>query len=299
MAITVKVVAILDGGKIMYRTKLCLGVAKGFGIDTEKQIRLFRQTGFEGFFTVWDEDIQKCRALADELGMEYQSVHAPFRNVAKIWKGGEEGENAVKELITCVRDCASANVPIMVSHVYIGFEPSEGPTSVGLEGFRRVVEEAKKLGVKIAFENTEGEEYLAALMDAFKNYDNVGFCWDTGHQMCYNYNTDMIGLYGDRLICTHINDNLGVRDFGGKITYHDDLHLLPFDGIGDWKEITSKLNKCCYNDTLTFELKILNSPNRHDNEKYQYMKIEQYIAEAYARACRVAALKEKKSYMGE
>lgn len=275
----------------MYRTKLCLGVAKGFGIDTEKQIRLFHQTGFEGFFTVWDEDLQKCRALADELGMEYQSVHAPFKKVAKIWQGGEEADEAVDELILCVRDCAASGVPIMVCHAYIGFAPSEGPTLAGVEGFRRVVEEAEKLGIKVAFENTEGEEYLAALMSAFKGYDNVGFCWDTGHQMCYNAGTDMIALYGDRLICTHINDNLGIRDYGGKITYHDDLHLLPFDGIGDWNEITSKLNKCGYNDTLTFELKIQNSKNRFDNEKYQNISIEQYIAEAYARACRVAALK--------
>lgn len=277
----------------MYKTKLCLGASKGFGIDIEDQIKLFHQTGFEGFFTDWDENLKKYLALADELGMEYQSVHAPFKKVAKIWQGGEEADAAVDELISCVRDCAEAGVPIMIAHVYIGFEPSDGPTPEGIERFRRVVDEAKRLGVKVAFENTEGEEYLAALMNAFKENDNVGFCWDTGHQMCYNAETDMIELYGDRLICTHINDNLGVRDFEGKITYHDDLHLLPFNGIGDWWDITAKLNKCGYNGILTFELKILNSKNRYDNEKYQRISIEQYIAEAYARACRVATLKEK------
>ena len=275
----------------MYKTKLCLAASQGFGIDIETQIRMFRAAGFDGFFTDWDGNLAKYREIADELGMEYQSVHAPFKKVAKIWQGGEEAEAAVSELISCVRDCAAAGVPIMVSHVYIGFEPGDGPTPEGIEGFRRVVDEAKRLGVKVAFENTEGEEYLAALMNAFKGYDNVGFCWDTGHQMCYNYSTDMMELYGDRLICTHINDNLGVRDFEGKITYHDDLHLLPFDGIGDWEEITDKLNKWGYDGILTFELKIKNSKNRFDNEKYQNMRIEQYIAEAYARACRVASLK--------
>ena len=277
----------------MYKTKLCLGIFQGFGTDAEAQIRLFHQTGFAGFFTVWDENLKEYRALADELGMEYQSVHAPFRNVAKIWRGGEEAELATEELICCVRDCAEAGVPIMVAHAYIGFEPSEGPTSDGIERFRKVVDEAKRLGVKVAFENTEGEEYLAALMNAFKEYDNVGFCWDTGHQMCYNSETDMIELYGDRLLCTHINDNLGIRDFEGKITYHDDLHLLPFDGIGDWQDITAKLNKCGYNGILTFELKKHNNKDRYDNEKYNIMSIEQYIAEAYARACRVATLKRK------
>ena len=86
----------------MYKTKLCLGASKGFGIDIEDQIKLFHQTGFEGFFTDWDENLKKYRALADELGMEYQSVHAPFKKVAKIWQGGEEAEAAVAAKLTPV-----------------------------------------------------------------------------------------------------------------------------------------------------------------------------------------------------
>ena len=83
---------------------------------------------------------------------------------------------------------------------------------------------AKERGVKVAFENTEGEEYLEALMDNFKDDDTVGFCWDTGHEMCYNHSQDMLAKYGDRLIATHINDNLGISDYDGKITWLDDLH---------------------------------------------------------------------------
>ena len=47
----------------------------------------------------------------------------------------------------------------------------------------------------------------------------------------------MLALYGEKLICTHLNDNLGIKDFEGKTTWHDDLHLLPFDGIADWNKI--------------------------------------------------------------
>lgn len=46
----------------------------------------------------------------------------------------------------------------------------------------------------------------------------------------------MLDKYGDRLIATHLNDNLGVSDFDGKVTWTDDLHLLPFDGIIDWRQ---------------------------------------------------------------
>ena len=72
----------------------------------------------------------------------------------------------------------------MIVHTYIGFDSEDIPTKEGIDNFARVVEEADKLNVKIAFENTEGEEYLKAVMDAFSHCDNVGFCWDSGHEMC-------------------------------------------------------------------------------------------------------------------
>lgn len=56
---------------------------------------------------------------------------------------------------------------------------------------------------------------------ALADLDNVGFCLDAGHEMCYNHSADMLSLYGDRLIATHINDNLGIRDYGGKTTWID------------------------------------------------------------------------------
>lgn len=276
-----------------YKTKLCLGTQSQFEISVKEQIALFKQAGFDAFFTNWDKETKSYRKLADEIGMIYQSVHAPFTNSAKMWKNDDEAETAVNELLDCVRDCAESDVPIMVAHTYIGFEPSAGPNEAGIENFGRVIEEAAKMNVKIAFENTEGEEYLEALMKAFSKCENVGFCWDTGHELCYNRGKDMLSLYGDRLIATHINDNLGVSDFGGNIIWTDDLHLLPFDGINDWENAVERLNMCGYNDILTFELNKVSKPNRHENDKYTKMTIEEYIAECYMRACRVAALKRK------
>lgn len=46
----------------------------------------------------------------------------------------------------------------------------------------------------------------------------------------------MPALYGDRLLCTHLNDNLGIKDYTGQITWRDALHLLSFDSIGNWQE---------------------------------------------------------------
>lgn len=277
----------------MWKQKMCLAVSQGFKLSIPEQIRMFKQVGFDGFFTEYTnhEDAAEQRKVADETGMIFQSIHAPYVKMNQMWT--ENAEEAVAELIDCVHVCAENNVPIMVTHTFIGFNDHE-PNEMGLENFGKVVAEAEKYGVKVAFENTEGIEYFTAVMERFKDSPNVGFCWDTGHEMCYNHSQDLMALYGDKLIATHLNDNLGIRDFDGKITYIDDLHLLPFDGVADWQNVVDRLNAHGYNDVLTFELGRISKPKRHENDFYEEMSIEKYLSLAYARACRVATMKMKK-----
>lgn len=262
-----------------------------------EQIRILKKVGFEAFATSLfsDGDHAEYRRIADECGIEYEYIHAPFTNAAKMWDDG--ADEFVRELTLCVDTCAKYHVPKMVVHAYIGFEPAseipEPRRSIGIKNYRAVCEYAKELGVKVAIENTEGEEYLEALMSALSDLDNVGFCWDTGHQMCYNFDRDMASLYGDRLLVTHLNDNLGVRDVSGKITWLDDLHLLPFDGIGDFDLIARRIAESAPLDTLMFELNKNNRPDRMCNTKYEIMSTEEYFTEAYIRACKVATLVKK------
>ena len=278
----------------MYKTKLCLSTSPAFAETDEEQITLFKKAGFDGFFVCWYPgiDVSSLRKKADEESMIFQSIHAPFTDMHHMWTDSEDGTKAKNELIACVRDCARANVPIAVLHAFIGFE-DHTPTAQGLQNFGEVVDEATKLGVKIAFENTEGVEYLEALMEHFCGNDTVGFCWDSGHEQCYNYGVDLLEKYGDRLLCTHLNDNLGIKDFDGTITWLDDLHLLPFDGIIDWKDAANRLDRCGFGNVLTFELNINSKPDRHENDKYGNMGIETYLAEAFCRACRIATLRKK------
>ncbi len=275
----------------MYGVKLCLAASGAFGMTTEEQIRLFRKIGFEGFFTgmAKPEAIRAYRKVADEEGMLYQSIHAPFTQMAHLWAGDEEGRAMANTLVAGLEECAENEIPVLVAHAFIGFK-DHTPTQIGLSLLEPVVRAAEKYGVKIAFENTEGEEYLAAIMEHFAGHPYVGFCWDTGHELCYNLGKDMLALYGDRLFATHLNDNLGCRDYNGGITFLDDLHLLPFDGIADWKDITDRLKAHRFADPLTFELKVESHQGRHENDGYAAMPIERYLTEAYVRACRVGRL---------
>ena len=278
----------------MYGSKLCLGLMGGLGLNENEQIRLFKKTGFEGFFMGWAPgmDLEGIMRTAKEEGMILQSVHAPFTKMAAMWKETDQTQAAIDELLACIEDCRKIGAPIMVIHPFIGFT-EHTPTEFGLKNYEIVVDAAEKAGVKLAFENVEGEEYLEALMKYFEKREIVGFCWDTGHEMCYNYSKDMLALYGDKLICTHLNDNLGIKDFGGEITWIDDLHLLPFDGAADWADIVSRLNRCGYDDFMTFELTTSSKPGRHENDLYAKMSAEEYVAQAYIRACRLAMMKQR------
>ena len=157
----------------MYKSRLCLGVMNEKLMSVENQIRLFKKTGFDGFFTGWSEKLADYRKVADEEKMIYQSVHAPFLNANKMWGRDSESEAATDELIRCIDDTASISVPIVVLLPYIGCEEKRSITQDGLDNYGKVVERAIQKNVKIAFENVEGEEYLEALMKEFGECNNV------------------------------------------------------------------------------------------------------------------------------
>ncbi|MBQ8183025.1 MAG: sugar phosphate isomerase/epimerase [Clostridia bacterium] len=283
----------------MKEQKLCLSLNGTFGIPDTEQVRLLKRTGFEAFTGCWcvgkDDRVRDCAKVGKEEGMIFQSFHAPWSYTADMWDENEREDAAqgVKDLKHFIDLCSELEIPIMISHVFVGFDKVCVPSDFGIENYGAVIEHAKKSGVKIAFENTEGEQGLDALLTAFRSEDCVGFCWDSGHEMCYNDSKDLLALYGDKLIATHINDNLGVRDFNGVCTWKDDLHLLPFDGIGDWEYNAQRIVKTGFKDILTFELNNKSKPDRHENDKYFKMPIEEYVAEAYVRACRFASMIKK------
>ncbi len=280
------------------KTKMGLGLLFSSGLSVEEQLKIYKNVGFEAFFSDYAPGrAEICRRAADELGLVYQSIHAPFLRMRHMWEESPETELARQELFNCLNECKKYDVPIMVVHPYIGFDKNT-PTHLGIKNFRDVVDRAVEYGVKVAFENVEGDAYLEALMLEFKNYDNVGFCWDAGHEMCYNRHKDMLSLYGDRLICTHINDNIGVT--GEEITFLDDLHFIPFDGIKDWEDAMERLKKSGYCDILTFELKLSKAQDDKYGTDYTKIPFEEYVKRVYERASRLREMvSSDKAQVGE
>ena len=265
----------------------------GIALITSEHMNMIAQVGWDAVFTGWDpNNTERWANEAARNGLFYQSIHAPFGGdykVSYMWQEGEEGKLVANHLIECVKDCAKFDIPVMVIHPFIGFK-DHTPTQVGLDNYARVVEVANKLGVKLGFENVEGEEYLAALMKEFWNEPCCGFCLDTGHEQCYNGGRDMMALYGEKLCHTHFNDNLGIilpPDAPVELSSRNDLHLTMGDGIVDWKGVMDRIDASPYEGPLICELGRSNKPGRHDHDGYAAMNIESFYAFALDRARKV------------
>lgn len=275
----------------MFKQKVGISVGGRYALPIGDVLQIIKNVGFDGISPVWEstESLNGIVSKAGELGLELQSVHAPFTKAANLWSNDEAVFLPAKaELKAVIDDCVSFNIPVVVAHVWIGFDYRFDKGGLYYGNFDEIVGYAAERGVKIAFENTEGIEYLRAIMEHFKDNDTVGFCWDSGHEMCYNYSEDILGEFGERLIMTHLNDNLGISRYDGKIFWTDDLHLLPFDGVADWEDNIRRLKAARAMPILNFELNIASKPNRHENDVYGKMDLTEYFTEAYKRACRIA-----------
>lgn len=275
----------------MWKQKIGISLGNHYDISNEELMKMIKGIGFDGVSPEWEKDveIERIIAAARKENLQIVSLHAPFSKMNWMWQRllGDD-EYPMDGLMASLEVCHREKIPTLVVHTWIGFEYEDQPNEIGFENYGRLVERAKEYGIQIAFENTEGDEFLDALMEHFKGYENVGFCWDSGHELCYNHSQNLLGRFGDRLMVTHLNDNLGISRFNGETFWHDDLHLLPYDGIADWEENIARLKASKHLEYLNFELNISSKPNRHDNDIYQKFTLEEYFTEAYKRACRIA-----------
>ena len=174
-----------------------------------------------------------------------------------------------------------------MAHSWYGKEYTFCRETLCFDHFETLVRRAESLGIRVAFEHLEGPEFLEALMAHFEGCSTVGFCWDSGHESCYNPGWDFLNRYGDRLIMTHLNDNLGLTDPSGRLQSTDDLHLFPGDGIIDWDNALRQLKSSHKQEILNLELKIRPKGDQCKLDLYSKIPLEEYFSKAYQNACRV------------
>lgn len=248
------------------------------GLDDRIVLEKIKNAGFDAVFSnkYKISEIEYIKNEAEKLGIEVEFLHAPFRGINDFWCEGDGYLNLKNNIYTSIDSASEFNIPIVIMHVDSGWNPPK-ICDIGLERFDRLVEYADNKGVKIAFENIRNFGTLSAMMQRYRLLDNVGYCYDCGHEHCYTETVHFTELFGDRILCTHIHDNVGKdgRD-------DPDDHLMMFDGNIDYADMMKRLNGVGYNGSLTVELE--------KNDRYRHMTDDEYIKTAYERIVRISKL---------
>lgn len=262
--------------------KIGFSLQETYSLPRREVLRLLKKLGFDGISPTWQgrEEPEETLRLARDIGLSIHSLHAPHDRSCQLWE--QTDSPILQQTFACAEACAEWNIPILVIHPWGKFDYTFREEDLFYENFDRLVEYAAKKGVQIAFENLQGPEYLMALLDRYENAPNVGFCWDSGHELCYPPPADLLKKYGNRLLFTHLNDNYGPTQ--PELWSGDDLHLLPGDGKADWNVVLQRLKAAAPQQVLNFELKVNPKPGKCKVDLYSHLPLEEYLQTATQRA---------------
>ena len=245
--------------------------------DVLRNLPVLKAAGFDSFFTgCFDLPTnERIAETAAKLGLQYETLHAPFGHINDLWRAGEDGERMLRELTDCADICAQCGVPVMVVHISSG-NNAPAINDLGHARFDRLVEHAARVGTKIAFENQRKLANIAFLFELYADQPHIGFCWDNGHEKCFAHGREYMPLFGDRVIALHVHDN----------DCHDeeDDHFLPFDGAIDYSRFAEHIRRSGYTGTLMLE-----TLPQH-NHRYDDLSPEAFFALAFERAAKLRAL---------
>jgi sugar phosphate isomerase/epimerase len=248
----------------------------GYDLPIQERYRLIKEAGFDGVMMWWSNyldrnEYRKAPQLAREADLLIENIHTPFQIQDDIWLDNLDGDAAMDCYLQNIADCAEFQIPTMVIHLPDEDKPSN---ALGLKRFQKIAEKAEKLGVYVALENLHNLANLAYLFEQL-NSCRIGFCYDSSHHHRFYPNSDLLSMFGSRLLALHLHDYIDVQ--GQYIT-----HRLPFDGIIDWSATIKKISKTGYTGATAIEAM---------NWSYESLSIEEFLQEAYQRAKKLESLR--------
>ena len=236
-------------------------------LSIDRQIELMKENGFETTFCMADD--KNIRSIIEQLqasGIKFETLHAPFSHINDMWK--EDDCEMLKELCDSIRLCAEYSIPVLVVHQSAG-RPAPLINDYGNTRYDALMEEARKYGVKIAFENSRCVGNVAA---ALERYPDAYFCWDVGHEHCFTPGMMFLPYFKDRVGALHLQDNMCQLD--------RDIHVIPYDGLIDMESVAKRLAQSSYKNSIMLEL------GRHHSDMYTDLSPEEYYKRAAAAARR-------------
>lgn len=231
----------------------------GSEISLKEAISLMKKNGFTKTFCFANTENAEEKILQTiESGIEFEFLHAQLAGINDMWKEDDTGDEMLQNLCDNVDICAKFKIPVLVVHMSAG-RPAPEINDKGRMRYDRLMEYAREKGVKIAYENSRA---VANLAYGLEKYEDAGFCWDVGHEVCFTPGMDYMPYFGSKLEAVHIHDNLGNLD--------EDLHMIPFDGVNDMEKVACELRKRNYQKSIMLEL------NKNKFGKYEISPEEFY-----------------------
>lgn len=243
------------------------GISFYFGYNTDCKIRanLIKKCGFDCVITNADKrynkqsgSINRQIKLFKKEGLKLSSLHMSYKEeeLPEFFKDNQTGKKIEKRIIKDLYLAKKYHFNCVVVH--LNGQSSE----IGFNRLRKILKTCEKLDIPIAIENLENQKLF---VEVFQRIDNkyMKFCYDCGHNNCFDPDFDYLEKYGDKLICLHLHDNKGDKD----------SHTLNKYGNIDWDKLAKKLSKC--NEVnLDYEL-LMHEKNKENQEEILMQCINQ------------------------
>lgn len=178
---------------------------------------------------------------------------------------GNDGDEYTLWLCEQIKECGNKGIKTVVMHLSPRMD-THPVNNCGLDRIKKIVSTAEKSNVKIAFENLRLPNYLDFVFENIKS-NNIGFCYDSGHQNCFTPQRDVLNDFKDKLIALHIADNYGDAD----------IHSLPYDGTVDFKYFAQQLASINYDGVLSLEVQ------QERNPIYENLKPQEFFELSFER----------------
>lgn len=210
-------------------------------------IEAIKDAGFKKVFVQWYN--KDCKPNQEEqlkyirdCGLNVIFAHLSYYGINDIWLDNETGESLIDRYKNDIKICKENNIPMVIMHLT---SKSEAPkyNKIGLKRLKEIVDYAKELNIRVAFENTKIKGYLEYVIDNIDN-ENVGICFDSGHYHAHFNDEFDFDKFKNKIFAVHLHDN----------DKSADLHLMPFDGTLDWNRVMKNLKQCNYSGPITLEL---------------------------------------------
>lgn len=210
-----------------------------------------RAASFEGQTRI--EDRRLLRRLLRRRAVRATTVHAPFGDELDISSRDDEVRRSGMRALSASLELASElDVPSVVVHASaepVG--PDERPARLeraqrALAEFQpRCREGNRRIAVELLPRTCLGNtvEELFQILDPL-DPAVLGVCLDTNHLMDrHSTLADTVRRLGDRLIALHLSDYDGI----------DEQHLLPGEGVLNWKSFMAALRHIDYVGPFNYE----------------------------------------------